>query len=295
MSVSDEPGLDVLVTGGSGRLGRYVVRRLAQDHRVVNADLSAGDGPDEVALDVLDLPAVRRSCADRDVVVHLAALDYDTHATPEDFIRVNTLGTWHVLQACVTAGVRRVILCSSIAALGLHEVRTEWPPQTLPVHEDHERRPAEAYSVSKLVIEEMAGSVVRAHGVDVMCLRPVAVVFDEELDAYLATVVPDTRSLYDYVTASDVAEAVALCVEGPWTGFEVVDLSADDSAHPEPTLEWYPRIVGALPDSVDLDHYRSNPRASVFGNDHARDVLGWRPTSTFTPTGPAPSNTRMTR
>jgi nucleoside-diphosphate-sugar epimerase len=281
----DDPALDILVTGGSGRLGRYVVAQLARRQRVVNADLAA-TAPESVRLDVLDLPAVTEAVAGRDVVVHLAALDYDTHAAAEDFLRVNALGSWHVLQACVAAGVRRVVVCSSVAALGLHEVRPEWQPQQLPVAEGHERRPAEPYSVSKLVVEELAQSVVRAHGIDVLCLRPVAVVFDEELDVFLGTVAPGVRSLYDYVTARDVAVAVELAATGPWSGFEVVGLSADDSAHPDPTLEWYPRLIGSLPDHVDHARFEADPRASVFANAAALRVLGWRPTSRFTETGP---------
>jgi nucleoside-diphosphate-sugar epimerase len=184
-----------------------------------------------------------------------------------------------------------VVVCSSVAALGLHEVRPEWPPQTLPVAEGHERRPAEPYSVSKLVVEELAHSVVRAHGIDVICLRPVAVVFDEELEVFLGTVTPGVRSLYDYVTATDVAAAVELAATGSWSGYQVVGLSADDSAHPEPTLEWYPRLVGPLPDDVDRARFRERPRASVFANDHAHRVLGWRPTSRFTESGPVPDHT----
>jgi UDP-glucose 4-epimerase len=285
---NDEPALDILVTGGSGRLGRYVVDRLVRQHRVVTADLAATPGPDAIRLDVLDLPAVSAAVSGKDVVVHLAALDYDTHASAEAFVRVNTLGTWHVLQACVGAGVGRVIICSSVAALGLHEVRPEWTAQRLPVDERHECRPAEPYSLSKLIIEEMAHSVVRAHEIDAICLRPVAVVFDEELDAFRATVAPGTRSLYDYVTAEDVAAAVELAATGSWSGFEVVGLSAADSAHPDPTLEWFPRLVGPLPYVVDHDRYTADPRASVFANDHARRVLGWHPTSRFTEHGPVP-------
>jgi UDP-glucose 4-epimerase len=273
-------GASVLVTGGAGRLGRHVVRRLRQERRVVSADLAAGPLTD-LELDVRDLAAVTVACADADTVVHLAALDYDTHAAPDKFIATNTLGTWHVLQAAAARGVRRVVVCSSVAALGLHEMRSDWAPAELPVFETHDARPAEAYSVSKLVLETMAAAVVRSAAIDVMCVRPAAVVFPEHLDAFMQTVQPTARSLFDYVTAADVAEAIALAIDRPWHGYEVVTVAADDSAHPAPTLEWYADIVGPVPTLRDPDRFAHSPRASVYSNKRACSLLGWRPTSDF--------------
>ncbi len=63
-----------------------------------------------------------------DCVVHLAALDFDTHSASHDYMRVNVLGTWNVLEACAAASVRQVVVCSSIAAVGLDELRSDWTP-----------------------------------------------------------------------------------------------------------------------------------------------------------------------
>jgi UDP-glucose 4-epimerase len=270
----------VLVTGGGGRLGRHVVRRLRQSHRVVSADIAPGPLTD-VELDVRDADAVADACADADCIVHLAALDYDTHAAPEKFIATNTLGTWHVLQAAAASAVPRVVVCSSVAALGLHEMRSDWVPAELPVSEAHEARPAEAYSVSKLVVETMAAAVARSAAIDVMCVRPAAIVFPEHLDFFMETVRPQSRSLFDYVTAEDVADAIALALARPWHGHEVVTLVADDSAHPAPTLEWYADQVGPVPPLREPDRFTRCPRAAVYSNDRARTLLGWRPTSDF--------------
>jgi nucleoside-diphosphate-sugar epimerase len=272
----------VLVTGGAGRLGRYAVKALATRHDVVSADLADVTKPGQVHLDVTDLRAVRDVVTAKfDVIVHLAALDYDTHAEPDRFVSVNTLGTWNVLQASAEAGLRRVIACSSIAALGLHEMRQGWVPQSLPVDEDHDTRPAEAYSVSKLIIEEMAKSFVRLHSLDVMCLRPVAIVFPEELATFMRTVDPKLNTLFDYVGVDDVAQALVAAVERRWTGYQQLILSAADSAHDEPTLDWYEQAVGPLPDDVDRAWYAANPRASIFSSQRAKTILGWKPGSSF--------------
>jgi UDP-glucose 4-epimerase len=280
-SSSAHNAVDVLVTGGSGRLGRYVVQHLAQRHPVTNADRAAV--PDEAnrRVDILDRAALDEACRGVDVVVHLAALDYDTHAAADQFICVNTLGTWNVLQASVAARISRVVVCSSVAALGLHENRPEWTPTTLPVDEHHPLQPNEPYGLSKLIVEEMTRAVARAHDVNIVCVRPAAIVFPEEVDVFLSTVDPSAVGLFDYVTATDVAAAIELAVDGAWAGHHVVTVVADDSAHPDPTLEWYPRLAGPLPTTVDQARFAHSPRASVYSNAAATDLLGWRPTSDF--------------
>jgi hypothetical protein len=114
-----------------------------------------------------------------------------------------------------------------------------------------------------------------------MCIRPVAIVFDAELETFLGTVDGSVPSLFDYVMAGDVARAVRLGLAAGWSGYECLLLSAADTAHPEPTLGWYPRLVGALPADVDHAVFDANPRASVFSSTRAESVLGWRPASDF--------------
>ena len=71
----------VLVTGGCGRLGRYVVDELTRRFHVTTLDVA--DSPwtlPHLRVDILDLPGLHRACARQDAVVHLAALEIDmTH------------------------------------------------------------------------------------------------------------------------------------------------------------------------------------------------------------------------
>jgi UDP-glucose 4-epimerase len=273
----------VVVTGGSGRVGRFVIRELASAFDVLNADLVPGeDVAEHRRVDVMEIGAVREALRGAEAVIHLAAIDYDWQAAPEEYMRVNTLGSWHVLQAAAEQGLRKCVLCSSVSACGLSEMRPEWKPRWLPVDEQHQCRPVHAYSVSKLVIEQLGCSFAHGTGMDVLCLRPLAVVLPETLVDYVSFVdAPDRRWLFYYVTAEDVARAFRAALESPGPHFDIFFLSASDTSRAEPTLEWYAERMGGVPELRNPRRYQLEPRASVFSSAKARDVLGWEPTSDF--------------
>lgn len=273
----------VVVTGGAGRVGGYVVRQLKKNYEVVIADLVSGDSEVEyVEANVMDLPQLRKAFEGADAVVHLAALDYDWNCAPEEYIDINVRGTWHVLQAASEQKVQKVVLCSSISACGLSEMRPDWQPEFLPVDERHENKPVQAYSVSKIVMEQMAKSFVDGTDMDVICLRPLAVVLDESLEEYIEFVdAPDRNWLFYYVTAEDVATAFDCALKAEGLHYGVFFLSADDTSHPKPTLEWYQEIIGNEPEIQVPRRYQENPRASIFSSAAAKEILGWQPTSDF--------------
>jgi len=272
----------VVVTGGSGRVGRYVVRELARSYDVVNADLVACDsGVRHETVDVLDLDALRRVCKGADALVHLAAIDFDWKAAPEKYMRVNALGTWHALQAAAENDLSKVVLCSSISACGLSEMRPDWRPQYLQVDERHENRPVQAYSVSKQLMENMARSFARGTPMSVLSLRPLAVVLPETFSQYVSFVeAPDRNWLFYYVTAEDVARGFAAAIASNLKQGEFF-LSAADTSRAEPTLDWYADRFGVLPEIPNPRVFENNPRASIFSSAKARDYLGWEPSSNY--------------
>ena len=275
----------VVVTGGAGRVGLYVVRQLMKSMHVVVADLIAPQNLDVeyIQANVMNLDEVRHAVQGADAVVHLAALDFDWKAAPEKYIDVNVRGTWHVLQACQENGIEKVVLCSSISASGLSEMRPNWVPEFLPVDETHSNKPVQAYSVSKILMEQMAQSFVDGNpNMDVICLRPLAVVLKETLAEYIEFVDAEDRNwLFYYVTAEDVATAFEAAVNIDGLRFGAFYLSADDTSHPEDTLKWYQNKIGKLPQINDPKLYQLNPRASIFSSQHAKQILGWQPTSDF--------------
>ena len=149
----------VLITGGAGFLGGHVAAALCARgdvELIVAADVRPPASPlAGVVYEDCDLtqpgaltPLLRRHAID--VVVHLAAIvnpgrDHDLE------YRVDVDGSRHMLQACVEAGVRRVVVSSSGAAYGYHADNPEWLRESDPLRGNDEF----AYSKHKRLVEQM--------------------------------------------------------------------------------------------------------------------------------------------
>ena len=272
----------VLVTGASGRIGRHVVDALLGHCEVTAFDLAppVQDVP-YIEGDVLDLDKVRASMSGQDAVIHLAALDLGVPAEPEGYFGVNVMGTWNTVQAAREAAIRKVVLASSVSATGLGEMRPDFPPDYLPVDEAHPMKPAHAYSVSKLVVEDIARGFALHGDMSITCLRPVAVIFESNLQRTVDRAAdPAYPWLAAWVTGEDTGQAFAAALDQD-APFDAMFVAADDSASPVPTLERLAGVYGAAPPIRDPVWFERDPRASPIDASRAKERLGWRPTSTW--------------
>jgi UDP-glucose 4-epimerase len=147
----------IAVTGGLGRLGRYVVHGLAE-HTVHVLDIGAATDCHQA--DLRDIDALRAGLRDIDVVVHLGGIDRSVAVDDAATMQVNAMGTWNLFEASLQLGVRRVIHCSSSSVLGLDHSNPTMPPCYLPIDEAHPLRPTDAYGLSKACGERIAEDVV---------------------------------------------------------------------------------------------------------------------------------------
>jgi nucleoside-diphosphate-sugar epimerase len=283
----------VVVTGGAGGIGRFVVRELAavqgsegkpaHEITVLDAGPPAGPpvpGPDGVRYmsgDVRDLGQVYGALHGADAVIHLAAIRRPGIAPDDVVFTTNVLGTFNVHEAAWRLDVRRVVSTSSEAALGWDYRVRDFVPDYLPIDEDHPVRPQDPYGLSKVAGEEIARSYGR-RGLETIALRPPWVALPEAFDELSRA---GGRRLSRFATASyvdvrDLAAAYRLALEAPAdrvAGSPVLFVVADDPSIAEPLSSFMPRMLPAI---GNLAAALGEGRPAV-SNERAKVALGWRP------------------
>ncbi|HYM83401.1 MAG TPA: NAD(P)-dependent oxidoreductase [Candidatus Dormibacteraeota bacterium] len=265
----------IVVTGGSGKAGRWVVRDLRnRGHDVLNVDL-AHDGSAHglcVVADLTDLGQVRDIVDGADAVVHLAAIPAPGLRPEGETFRNNAVSTYNVFAAAVAAGARRVVWASSETVLGLP---FDVPPAFAPIDETIEPRPESSYALSKLVGETMAAQSSRRSGIAFVGLR-ISNIMEPTDYARFPTWQDDPLvrkwNLWGYVDARDVAQAVRLGLEAEVSGAEVCIVAASDTCMVRPRAELMREVFPSVPLWRPVEG-----RETLLAIDKARRLLGYEP------------------
>jgi nucleoside-diphosphate-sugar epimerase len=277
----------IAITGGLGRLGKYVVRALAEHApRVLDRGAPAGPHADYHPADLRDFDALLAALQGIDVVVHLGGIDRSVATDDATTMQVNALGTWNLFEAARRAGVRRVVHCSSSSVTGLDASNPGMAPHYLPINEVHPLRPTDAYGLSKLCSERIAEAFSR-RGLEVLVIRPCFVAFRDMADFMAGRSSPEGRAepmpyLRAYVGPEDCARGFAAAATVDYQGFETFFLAAADVFASEPTVPRIQALYGATIPVCDAALYERFPRASPVSHAAARARLGWVPTTQWT-------------
>ena len=286
----------VLITGGSGLLGRFVVDELIGhgDVGVLDIKPPAQNVP-YLDSDILDSKAVGNAVTGQDAIIHLAGIDDGNDFPDEDYFRTNVQGTWNLLHAAEAAGVRKIVVASSTAVYGVGRDRM---PDYLPMDEEHLQRPTATYSLTKQIIEVQCRSFVERGSLSIVCLRPTLIVRPEREAAILAQLDlddPDSDAprdllsadgespygalsvLRSYVRSGDAARCFRLALDYDADRFDVFNVGAVDGIGHEETMPRLERVYGRLSEIRRSEHFQSDACASVLDSSRARDRLGWEP------------------
>ena len=231
----------VIVTGGSGKLGRAVLSDLV-DHGydAVNLDQAA---PREsicpwIRADLTDfgqvaaaiLGGVDEKTGRVDAVVHLAAIPAPGQFTNATTFANNVPATYNVFAAARLAGIRDVVFASSETVLGLP---FDTPPPYAPVDEEYDPRPESTYSLGKVLDETMARQFARWDPeLKIIGLRFSNVMEVEDYAAFPAFDADPTKrkwNLWSYIDARDGAQAVRKALEADLRGFEAFIIANADT------------------------------------------------------------------
>ncbi len=228
-------GRRVLVTGGSGFIGRHAVSALAADGahvRVVDLKPHPDTEVETVIGDLGDADVLADALAGGfDAVVHLAAVTSVLRSLehPEQTYRTNVAATAALLEGARKAGVRAVAFASTNAVTGPMEAPAITEAATL--------RPLTPYGSTKAAAEMLMSAYTASYGVRCACLRLTNVygLGMQAKDSIVARLMRairtgstfeiygDGRQVRDYVNASDVVAAFRLALlSEDWHGPMVI-------------------------------------------------------------------------
>ena len=214
----------ILVTGASGRIGRYVVKELVSaGHSVTGVDVlsSEEEMPRFLRVDLTDAGEVYQAlaAAEAEAVVHLGAWANAGVVPDTRTYGDNVRGAFNLFQACADLGIQRVVSASSAQVYGF----AKEPPVYVPVDEAHPVRPANCYALSKVVGEQAADYFVVRFGMTILSFRLMGIRAPAQLDAEIDDLARDpskgTSLLWTRTDARDAALACRLAVEAGVGGF----------------------------------------------------------------------------
>jgi nucleoside-diphosphate-sugar epimerase len=284
----------ILFTGGSGKAGRPAVAYLmAQGHRVLNVDLTPLDlaGVDNRIADIADAGQMFDVMASYagfdeldhgtgvprfDAVVHFAAVPRILLKSDNECFRVNTQGTYNVIDAALKFGVRKVIFASSETTYGVCFADGERKPDYLPIDEDHPTIPADSYAMSKVVNEVTARSFQNRTGADIYGLRINNVVepheYARDFPHYVANPASRRRNFFAYIDARDLGQVVERCLQVAGLGYQVFNVANDTHSVGDDTDTLLSKFYTGVPVTRVI-----GPGESFYSNAKAKRMLGFVP------------------
>ena len=278
-----EQDMKILITGGSGFIGSYVVEELAEaGHQVRVFDLHppARPGVAHVAGDLTVLEQVEEAVREMDAICHIGGVGdvYLSFSKPHVAAAINVLGTANVLEAALTHKVRRVVYASTWEVYG--------KAQYEPVDEEHPCNPDHPYNITKFSGDLLCQSYRELKNLDVLVLRlgtayGAGMRESAVLPAFILlalkgepiTINGTGEQYRQFTHARDIAQAFRLAMEKN-TVHHVFNIVA-----PERTtiLEIAKLVTSHIPTEISTREARvGDVSPAIISSQKAEEELGWR-------------------
>ncbi|MEA5403198.1 NAD(P)-dependent oxidoreductase [Arcicella sp. DC2W] len=283
----------ILFTGGSGKAGKYVIAYLLeQGHKVLNVDITPLSlvGVENLIADITDAGQMFNAMSSYiglgeleggngvpkfDAVVHFAAVPRILIKPDNETFRVNTIGTYNVIEAAVKLGIKKIVIASSETTYGICFSDGQTDPKSLPLEEDYDVDPMDSYGLSKVVNEKTAQSFQRRSGIDIYALRIGNVIepheYAELFPHYFKNPEVRRRNAFCYIDARDLGQIVNLCLQKDGLGFQIFNAGNDHNGAIIPSKELAEKFFPNVPITRELGEHEA-----LFSNRKIREVLGFK-------------------
>jgi len=305
----------VLVTGGAGFLGRWVVKRFLDDGDSVTAFDNLSNGSEEnivefmknksynskfvfVGGDITNANELERAFASfsPDICVHCAAqinvqesLDF-----PENAFKGNVIGTYNVLEECRKSqkGSKKTKLIL-IGTCMVYDTAGAASGAGTAISETHSTKPASPYAGSKMAAEELALSYYRGIGLPVVVLRPfniygpfqktnmeggvVNIFIKRALEGQDLNIFGDGKQTRDLLYVEDCADFIFKAATKDESAGEVINAGTGKDVSINDLAKTINEAVGGKSQIKHVPHH--HPQAEIMkllcDSSKARKMLGW--------------------
>ncbi|MDN4525183.1 NAD-dependent epimerase/dehydratase family protein [Fictibacillus fluitans] len=266
----------VAITGGSGNLGRWVLRDLMdRGYEVINIDQKQPEGIKckTIIVDLNNLGEVYGALQNADAVIHLAAINSPGGYPNEVVFKNNVLSTFNILEATARLRIPKVVCASSESIYGWAWAKHTITPNYFPIDEQHPLLPQECYGLSKIVMENTAETFYRENKHQILCLRFAHIAVPPHGYEYLCIDSSKHKFLWSYVDVRDAAVACRLAIETDGLGFSTMNITADDTCMVETSIELVKKYYPLTKDvRADLSGHQA-----LSSNGKAKKLLNWHP------------------
>jgi len=282
----------IIFTGGTGKAGKHAVAHLVEHgYRVLNLDTKPLDNPKVRTLitDITDSGQVFNALSSYtglhefdpslrpepiDAVVHFAAIPRIMITPDNEVFRINTMGTYNVIEAAVKLGIKKVIIASSETTYGLVFANEPRNPEYFPLDEEYPVDPMDSYALSKICNERTARAFALRSGIDIYAIRIGNVIEPHEyaqFPQFFADPGFRKRIAWSYIDARDLGEICRLAIEKDGLGYQVFNAASGDTSSDLPTAELLSRFYPGVPVHGELGEYET-----LLSNKKTREVLGFK-------------------